>query len=152
AARMRHRIVPLLAMAGLAGCIEAPPLHDLLVSRQDAVGVPEDGHPSPSEREMLVLTNQVRASPANQCGDWTEELGTEPRGPLRWSHAGGRGARITAEHLHDGRCFPHPSCCTLEKREDGTVGCAGDWIPPCGGTCGASCTGGTDTGARYHLF
>jgi len=106
---------------------------------------------------MLVLTNMVRNAPANMCGNgWLDETGEEPRPPLVWNHKLSVGARFTAQHLHDGQCFQHTSCCDLEKRSDGTVGCRDGYNAPCGtGLCNSEAgdmCGGTATDARYHLF
>ncbi len=149
-----RRLLPGTLLLALAACADAPGDVPLPFAQAGfAVGEPDPlGFPNPEEREMFVLTNQARAAAANQCGDWTAEFGPEPRRPLVYTAVGSHGARFTAQHLHDGKCFQHESCCTLVEGPDGTVACSGGYIPPCGQQCGGECQGGTGTGERYGML
>src|SRR5687768_7407570 len=81
-------------------------------------GDPEDGRPSPVEREMLTWVNAARVDPEAFEGDYeaggcsldafTDDERT-PKAPLRWSADLGEAARFHSDDMDENDWFDHAS-------------------------------------------
>ncbi len=114
--------------------------------------------PRVEEAAVAALTNLARADrstlcaaceaidPKTDCAAWGAP---EARSPLRYAVAAAEAARFHSRHMHDAPCFQHDSCCTLERKSDGSVGCAD---APCSVCMSRDECPGTGTHQRYVLL
>ena len=141
------RALAVLFAVGLVACAQATGADDgdrpgVGVERA-ALGEPQNGFPSWTERVDLVWVNRARSDPqadlagcaASACG---EKACYSPKPPLVWSYTLSRSARFHSANLLACGAFDHPSPCAVVSNI-GTLYTPGN----CGGAASCACTGGS---------
>jgi hypothetical protein len=157
-----------IALAGMVGACGAPTAPPIAV-RQQGLGEPTSGFPTPDERLGIMALNRARSDPSTIKGPQSTNYPARP--PVQWSYALSRSSRFHATNMLKGNVtLMHSSPCTLNSNIatancDGTPSCAcsGGTIPtkcrncadvadPIKNGCGSTSGNGTDTFTRIGYF